>query len=180
MGYRCTGKTSAGRLLAAKLQRPFFDTDELIRTYSGKTVQELVEEGGWDLFRREEKRVVIDLSSRDGCVIGLGGGAVLDGENMRSLRLKGFFVWLTAEARAIRKRMIGDEKSFEQRPPLSGESLEEEIRSLLKKREPLYMKIADCRIDTTNRSIEGVTEEILRIIRKTAGTEYEKRKQYGR
>jgi shikimate kinase len=151
----------------------------LIRTYSGKTVQELVEEGGWDLFRREEKRVVIDLSAKDGCVIALGGGAVLDGENIRSLRLKGFFVWLTAEARAIRKRMIGDEKTLEQRPPLSGEGLEGEIQSLLKERDPLYAKIADCRIDTTNRSIERIAEEIFRILRKTPGTESEKRNQYG-
>ena len=103
MGYRGTGKTSVGRLLAAKLAKPFLDSDELIEAYSGKTVQEMVEEGGWGLFRREEKRVVTELSAKDGCVVALGGGAVLDEENIRNLKAKGFFIWLTAGAETILK-----------------------------------------------------------------------------
>ena len=46
MGYRGTGKSSVGRLLAAKLKRTFLDSDELIKISSGKSVREMVAEKG--------------------------------------------------------------------------------------------------------------------------------------
>ena len=64
MGYRGTGKTSVGRLLAAKLERPFLDSDELIEASSGKSVREMVAERGWDYFRQEEKRIVAEISRK--------------------------------------------------------------------------------------------------------------------
>jgi len=179
MGYRCSGKTSVGRLLAAKLQRPFFDTDDLIQKSIGKSVREMVEEEGWIFFRREEKRVVRDLAAKDEGVIALGGGAVLEEENVRNLRTKGFFIWLTAETRALQERMIGDGKSHDQRPSLSGRDMFEETKSLLKIREPLYARIADCRVDTSDRNTEEIAEEIVRILRKTAETGPKRRKRHG-
>ena len=120
IGYRGTGKTSVGRLLAAKLGRLFLDSDELIKSSSGKSVREMVAEKGWGYFRQEEKRVVARLAANDDCVVALGGGAVLDEENVRNLKPKGFFIWLTADAQLIVGRLNGDGKSFEQRPPLAG------------------------------------------------------------
>jgi shikimate kinase len=180
MGYRCTGKTSVGRLLAAKLQRPFFDTDELIKKNTGKSVREMVEQKGWGSFRQEEKRLVGNLAGKDGSVIALGGGAVLEEENVGNLQTKGFFIWLTANVHAIRERMIGDGKSPDQRPPLSGADGPEETQALLRIREPLYAKIADCRVDTSNRNVEEVAEVILGIVGKTAEFHSRKRKTDGR
>jgi shikimate kinase len=164
IGYRGTGKTSVGRLLAAKLGRPFLDSDELIKASSGKSVREMVAEKGWSFFRREEKRVVAELAANDDCVVALGGGAVLDEENVRNLKPKGFLIWLTAGAQTIVGRLNGDGKSFEQRPPLAGKDPDEETRSLLKAREPLYAKIADCRVDTSDLSIEEAAAEVFRIL----------------
>ncbi len=165
MGYRCTGKTSVGRLLAVKLKMPFYDTDELIKASSGKSVSEMVEEGGWHFFRREEKRVVSELSEKDGSIIALGGGAVLDDENVHHLKPRGFFIWLAADAGIILERMIADGKSHEQRPSLSGKDLKEETDSLLATREPFYRRIADRIVDTSGRSVEGIAEELCWIIR---------------
>jgi len=180
MGYRGTGKTSVGRLLATKLERPFFDSDELVKVSSGESVREMVAEKGWDFFRRVEKRIVAGLSRNDGCVIALGGGAVLDEENVRNLKPKGFFVFLTAEAQTIVDRLKGDGKTLEQRPSLAGKDPDEETKSLLKAREPLYAKIADCRVDTSELSIEQVAAEVLRILGETPEPKPRKRKQHGR
>lgn len=177
MGYRGTGKTSVGRLLADRLERPFLDSDELIKASSGKSVREMVAEKGWDFFRQEEKRVVAELSGKDGCIFALGGGVVLDEENVRNLKPKGFFVWLTAEAEKILKRLNGDGKTLEQRPSLAGKDPDEETKSLLKAREPLYAKIADCRVDTSDLSIEEVAAEVLRILLGRAEANPGKRKR---
>ncbi len=179
IGYRGTGKTSVGRLLAAKLGRSFLDSDELVKISSGKTVREMVAEKGWGYFRQEEKRVVAELAAKDDCVVALGGGAVLDEENVRKIKSKGFLIWLTADAQTIVGRLNGDGKSFEQRPPLAGKDPDEETRSLLKAREPLYAKIADCRVDTSDRSIEEMAAEVLRILGERPERNPDKGKQHG-
>ena len=171
MGYRGTGKTSVGRLLADRLEKPFLDSDELIKASSGKSVRKMVAEKGWDFFRQEEKRIVAEISGNDGCVLALGGGAVLDEENVRNLKDKGFFIWLTAEAQTILERLSDDGKTLEQRPSLAGKDPDEETKFLLKAREPLYAKIADCRVDTSDRSIEEVADEVIRILGRDAGSE---------
>jgi shikimate kinase len=163
-GYRGTGKTSVGRLLAAKRAVPFFDSDEMIEAAAGKTIRALVAEKGWDFFRREERRVVAELSAKDNCILALGGGAVLDGENVRKLRGRGFWVWLTADAQTIAGRLQGDAGTGERRPSLTGKNPKAEIRYLLKEREPAYAGIADCRVDTSGRSVAEVAAEVVRIL----------------
>ena len=115
MGYRCTGKTSAGRRLAERLGQPFYDTDALVEGQMQRTIPQIVAERGWQAFREAETAVIRDLSATDHSVIALGGGAVLDVRNVESLKRNGFFVWLSAEAETIAARMEkdadGDRKS---------------------------------------------------------------------
>jgi shikimate kinase len=179
MGFRGTGKTSVGRLLAARLGGPFLDSDEMIKASSGKSVREMVAEKGWSSFRREERRVIAELSRNDGCVIALGGGAVLDEENVHNLKGKGLFIWLMAGAQTIVGRLNGDGKTHEQRPSLTGKNPDEEIKSLLQEREPLYARIADCRVETSERTIAEVAEEVFRILGESVQTYPGGGKQHG-
>ena len=52
IGYRGTGKSVIGKRLAEVLKAPFYDTDELIETAAGKSIREMVAEGGWEHFRK--------------------------------------------------------------------------------------------------------------------------------
>ncbi len=105
-GYRCTGKTSVGRGLAARLRRPFFDTDDLVRERTGMSVRRIVAEQGWASFRAVEKAAIADLASVQGAVVALGGGAVLDPENVAAVKANGRVVWLVADAQTIVARMV--------------------------------------------------------------------------
>ena len=78
IGYRCTGKTAVGKRIAERLGLPFYDTDELIQGQSGKTVREIVEDGGWDTFRAAEKAIVKQLPDLGEGVIAAGGGVPMD------------------------------------------------------------------------------------------------------
>ncbi len=160
IGYRACGKTSVGQRLSGLLQRPFYDTDALVREQAGKTVRDIVLEGGWPAFRRAEKAAVSGLAGIDGAVIALGGGAVLDPANVEGLKNRGLFIWLQAERETIRERLRRDGASAEQRPPLllPGNGGDEEI---LARRIPIYRAVADLVIDTTGLSIEAVADEIL-------------------
>ncbi|OPX37226.1 MAG: hypothetical protein B1H13_13145, partial [Desulfobacteraceae bacterium 4484_190.3] len=106
IGYRCTGKTSAGKKLSERLGLPFFDTDDLIVERAGMPINKIVEKGGWDLFRKKEREVIRKLSAMNKNIIATGGGAFENQENREALKKNGLFVWLTADVETIMERML--------------------------------------------------------------------------
>jgi len=160
-GYRGCGKTTVGRIAAEKSGRPFFDTDAMIQERLGKTIREIVADGGWEAFRALERSAVEELAGREGCIIALGGGAVLYEENVKALKGNGFFIWLTADAATIAGRLRSDGASDDQRPSLSGTGTVAEIEILLREREPVYRQVADRVIDTTGRPAAEIAAEIV-------------------
>ncbi len=165
MGYRCTGKTSAGRRLAERLGRPFYDTDALVEGQMQRTIPQIVAERGWQAFREAETAVIRDLSGADHSVIALGGGAVLDVRNVESLKRNGFFVWLSAEAETITARMEKDADGGAARPSLTGKPFVSETNAVMAEREPLYQRLADLVVDTTRIETDRVAEAILAGLR---------------
>jgi len=166
IGYRGTGKTSVGKKVAAMLGMEFCDTDEMILTRTGKTVAQLVETGGWELFREKEREAVRSLPEGGQCIISLGGGAVLDRENIEELkRRKGVFLWLYADEETIRRRIGGDKNSPGQRPPLGGP--DKSLRESITERTALYRGLADFVIDTSDRDADEIVERVCVFIKKT-------------
>ena len=163
IGYRCSGKTCVGRLLAGELKRNFVDTDSLIEEKEGIPIHSYVSRYGWRNFRRLEKEVVEAVALEENTVIATGGGVVMDMENVIRLKKNGWIVWLLAEAGVIRKRMAQAWKNGELRPPLFGSNPLEEINSILRERTPIYGRACDYRVWTDNRSPEAVTEKILKV-----------------
>ncbi|MEZ4831347.1 MAG: shikimate kinase [Caldilineaceae bacterium] len=73
-GFMGTGKTTIGRLLAEKLDRPFVDMDEQLEAHFGKTIAEVFAAEGEEVFRTAEAQLCSQLSQRSGLVIATGGG----------------------------------------------------------------------------------------------------------
>ena len=160
MGLRCTGKTSTGRFLAEGLGFSFADTDELIEQRTGRLIPRIVAEEGWPAFRAEEKAVIRELAGADRSVIALGGGAVCDAENVEVLKTNGVFVLLSARPEAIVARMARDEARGAERPSLTGAPSVNEVQTVMAEREPLYRRLADILIDTTEIGADRVAEAI--------------------
>jgi shikimate kinase len=160
IGYRACGKTSTGLELARLLGRPFFDTDRMVFAKTGRTIRKIVETGGWQAFREVEKTVIAELSGLDRVVISLGGGAVMNPDNVSALKKKGRFVWLQAVARILALRMNKDLGSKEQRPSLTGAGTLMEIERVLTQRLPVYRAVADVIVDTAGKDPAGLAAEI--------------------
>jgi shikimate kinase len=105
MGFMGTGKSEVGRRLAQRLGRAFVDTDQLVEERAGKRVAAIFADDGEAAFRTLERTAVADAAARGGAVIAVGGGAVLDAENVRRLREAGVLVHLTARPEAILQRI---------------------------------------------------------------------------
>jgi shikimate kinase len=167
MGYRCTGKTSAGRSLAERMGFPFYDTDALVERRTRRTIPQIVAAQGWQAFREAESGVIRELSCADRTVIALGGGAVLNARSVESLKRNGFFVWLFAEPETIAARMEKDRAGGAQRPSLTDDNTGlGETNAVLAQREPLYRRLADLAVDTTRIDTDQVVEAIRVGLRK--------------
>jgi shikimate kinase len=162
IGYRCSGKTSVGEILARKLGRNFVDLDGLLEEEAGRSIQDLVAAEGWERFREMEGSLIASVCHRHGLVIATGGGAVTRAGNVETLKRRGFVVWLKGDAEVLRSRMAVEERSGRIRPTLSGTDPLAEIEEVLAARNPLYQGAADLVVDTTARSLDEVAEEILR------------------
>ncbi len=161
IGYRGVGKTTIGQLLADRLGYVFIDTDQFICEQEGKSIRTLVDEGGWDTFRRSEKAALKVVSGKKKHVIATGGGAVLHQSLWVNLRESSVVIWLNAERDVVLKRLMGDTSTDDMRPSLTGSGLAEEIEEVLSTREPLYNKTSHIEIDTGDISIEETVEKLL-------------------
>lgn len=158
IGYRGTGKSTVGRVLAARLGRQLLSTDAEVVARAGQTIPEIVAKHGWEYFRDLESQVCRDLAGRTGLVIDTGGGAILRPENVEALKGSGKLVWLTASVPTITRRIGRDT----QRPSLTGvKSFVEEIKEVLEERWPKYQAAAHHVVSTDERSIEQIVQEIL-------------------
>ena len=155
VGFRGTGKTAVGRILADRLQVPFHDTDALIERRMGMRIPEIFRRYGEVEFRILEREVIASLRDAKG-VISTGGGAVSDPANVADLRWHGTVVLLTAAPAVILDRIAGSD-----RPGLTDLSPAEEVQALLAARQEAYIGAADVCIDTGRYTPEEVADLVL-------------------
>ena len=96
IGFMGTGKTSAGRLLAGRLNRPFIDVDKKIEQETGLAISDIFQLNGEDHFRHLEREVISRVARYTNAIIATGGGVVLKQENMVRLKNTGIIISLTA------------------------------------------------------------------------------------
>jgi len=168
IGYRGSGKSAVGKILAKELGLKLVDTDRVLEEKIACTIDRYVAENGWDAFRMVEKMVVRSVSGQDNRVIATGGGVVLDRENVHHLKASGWVVWLQAGVSTLHERMARDEQSGLLRPGLTGESPLGEIEEILSQRTPLYAKACDHVVNTDQKSIRAVSREIMKAMPKAS------------
>jgi len=162
IGYRCSGKSSSGKIIAEKMGRGFIDIDAMIEEKAGCPIEEIIAVKGWEHFRVLEKEVIKALTGTDNLVIATGGGVVIDEDNVKNLKKNGFVVWLKADIDILKERMEIDEISGITRPSLTGEDSVEEVRKVLDIREPLYRRARDFELDTGAISIGEAADLIMK------------------
>lgn len=166
IGYRGSGKSTVGALLAERLGLPFIDTDEQIAKRAGKTITEIFASDGEQVFRDHECAVIAEVCHRDPHVIAVGGGAVLDDDNISAMRQAGAIVWLTASATTLRKRIISDSRSQAQRPDLAPHGGSSGIEQLSEARRLRYHDTADLELDTDQLKLSLVAQQAARRLRR--------------
>lgn len=158
VGFMGTGKTSVGQKLAARLQMPMIDTDDIIGEDSGLDIPDIFARYGETHFRDLESVAVRKAANLENHVISTGGGVVLRESNLEMLKRNGTVFCLTATPEEIWRR-VGNETH---RPLLRDPNPLDKIEQMLLERRPFYAR-ADHDIPTTGLSIEAVTDKIVEI-----------------
>jgi shikimate kinase len=162
IGYRGTGKSTVGRILAGRLGWAFRDCDLEIEARAHRSVREIFTELGEPAFRDWEERTVAELTAGNpAAILATGGGAILREANRRRLRDFGFVVWLTAHPSVLARRLEADRLGLAGRPALTTAGTLEEIVQVLEVRTPLYTELADAVIETGEKSPDQVADSIL-------------------
>ena len=155
VGPMGTGKTSIGSRLSRALGYSFIDTDVEIEKRTGVKIEVIFEIEGEEGFRKREKDVMKDVTSRDNIVIATGGGSVLASENQEALA-SGFVIYLSSSIETLMNRIREDTS----RPLLNVSDREKRLRNIVNERKPIYSQVADLTIKTDEFSIKRIIKII--------------------
>ena len=157
IGPMGAGKTSVGRHLAELIKLDFVDSDTEIEARTGVDIAYIFEKEGEEGFRRREKKIIDEISSREGVVLATGGGAIMDVENRKNLSSRGYVIYLYTNV----KKQVERVKKGRERPLLINKDPEKILKDLMEVRDPLYREIAECVITTNGRHINSIAKEIF-------------------
>ncbi len=161
IGFMATGKSTVGKALKECLGKDykFIETDQIIVEMAGKAIPRIFEEDGEAKFREYEIEACRKATRLSKSIISCGGGVVLNEINVEILKQSCHIVLLTATPEVIYNRAMKEGK--ENRPIINKKDPFKEIEKVLRYRETYYNDSAEIIIDTTEKSIEMIVEEIL-------------------
>ncbi len=146
-GMAGCGKSSSAKKLSEITGKEVFDSDVEITNLYGKTPAEIITTEGEQKFREIESEVIKNLAKKSGVIIALGGGGILNPNNVRALKRNGVITYIEREVELL---------SVKDRPlsQING------VKKLYSQRKPIYECVADITVKN-NSTIENLAKEIL-------------------
>ena len=154
IGMPGCGKTTLGKLLAAKLKMEFYDADDVLEQREPYSIKEFFAQGE-EVFREAEQRTAEFLACKENCVIAAGGGVVKKAASMAAYAKNGIIVFIDRPADAI----VNDVE-IKTRPLLAAGT--QRVYELYNERIELYRKYAAYIVKNAD-SIENVLSQLVKI-----------------
>ena len=164
VGFMATGKTTVGRILAARLGWQPVDLDEVIVREAGQSVPRIFETEGEAGFRAREARALGEVSRGRKVVVATGGGAACREDNLRAMLDAGRVVALAITPEEAVRRARGGAG----RPLLAGPDPVATATALLAARAPFYAR-AHFSVDTVGRLPQDVALDVLAWVQGPTG-----------
>ncbi len=165
-GFMAAGKSTIAPILANTLGWQYFDLDREMEKKTGNRIVELFREKGEIYFRQLETETLIEISNGKNLIISLGGGTLLNLDNVNFIQSTGKLIYLKSSVTSIFNRL----KNKRDRPALfiDGEFPDEDalfskIEHMMNERKMIYEK-ADVTIDTDKTKVGKSVDLLARII----------------
>ena len=154
IGMMGSGKSTLGKTLSEKIQKPFIDLDSEIEQTGGKSISEIFDIDGEEQFRKMETKQLKQYSES---IVACGGGIVLNDDNRKFINENGIAILLLASMGELSHRLSDSSN----RPLLADDNTEEALTKLWLERQLHYLNTADFTIETDGKNPEQLTKEIL-------------------
>ena len=154
IGMMGSGKSTLGKTLSEKIQKPFIDLDSEIEKATGKSITEIFDIDGEEQFRKMETKQLKQYSES---IVACGGGIVLNNANRKFINENGIAILLLATMGQLAQRL----SSSNNRPLLADDNMEEALTKLWLERLIDYLDTANFTIETDGKNPAQLTEEIL-------------------
>lgn len=162
IGPMGAGKSTVGARLAERLGLTFYDLDALMEERTGASIATVFDREGEAGFRRRESELLDEITQRPDAVVATGGGCVMDRENRRKLRKRGFCIYLATPVDLQLKRLRRDRE----RPLLQVRNRRAKLDSLQRERDPLYRETAHLVVEARDVSPDRMTQTIIALLEK--------------
>ena len=159
VGMMGAGKTTVGRRLAARLGRPFLDSDEEIEKAAQMSIPEIFEQRGEPEFRAGETRVIARVLKDGAVVLATGGGAFGYGETRALVKAEAISVWLKAEIDILFERV----SRRNNRPLLRTANPRATLKKLIEERYPIYAE-ADVTVVSRDVPQDVVADDVIEAV----------------
>ena len=170
-GFKSSGKTRIGKMLAKKMSMDYLDIDTVIEEIHARSgnapanVRSIYRNYGADYFRRLEGDALKEAAKNSSIVFSLGGGSPLNPKFKKSDFKGSVFVYLNVQPSMLYARI--KQKGF---PPfIDKKRPRASFNELLAKRAPVYEKIADLSVDNTDRKPMECVNEIIEKLGEQSG-----------
>lgn len=162
IGFMGSGKTHWGKLLAEKLQLPFFDLDTVITEKENKTISDIFSDKGEEYFRYKEKEVLEELvKENDNFIVSSGGGTPCFFNNIKFMKKNGKVVWLNTSIDILKQRLLKERVSR----PLIRNIGEDQLKSYIIRKlgeRKLYYEQADVMVNEEGILLQPLIELLLK------------------
>ncbi len=166
IGFKSCGKSVIGKQMATRMGASFVDLDTVIEQWHERqtgercSFRQIYRQYGEPGFRQLERTALHELETQGQTIISVGGGTLMDGQNIRILKQSGKVVYIVVEPEALYQRIMsaGIPAIFDDRDPRGS------FDELYADRNPIYETMADYRVDTTGLDIEQSAEKICNVI----------------
>ncbi len=145
VGLMGSGKTSVGKILAKKVGRNFFDTDQEIIKNEKLDISQIFNKYGEDYFRELEHTILKKIISNEGSIVSTGGGIVLKKENIDIMKDNGIIIFLNIDV----ETQIARIKNKKNRPLLKNSNLEDDLKNMKNDRDKIYESISNFKVDVS-------------------------------
>lgn len=157
IGFMGAGKSTISDYLSTMFAMKIVEMDQVIAEREQMSIPDIFATYGEEYFRDLETGLLVEMQSRKNTVISCGGGAALRERNVTEMKKNGRVVLLTASPETIFDRV----KDSDDRPVLNGRKNVKGISELMEQRREKYEAAADIVINTDNKTVLEVCEELV-------------------
>lgn len=157
IGMPGAGKSTVGVLLAKQSGHRFVDTDIDIQARTGTTLQDILEQQGFQALRDVEEAVLLSVDI-DNAIVSTGGSVVYSDASMQRLRRAGPIIYLNVPLAILQERV-------DNAPPRGiASDTAQTFADVFAERTPLYQRYADITLNTHGLTPDAIAEKIFYIV----------------